>query len=40
MKVVVTFVLPHDYIFEGEGREIFEIPGKKYGSEIGDGLWC
>ena len=36
MKIVVAFVLPHNYIFEGNGREIFEIPGQKYGSEIGN----
>ena len=37
MKIVVAFVLPHDYIFESKRREVFEVSCQKYGSEIGDG---
>ena len=37
MKIVIAFVLPNNYIFEGKGREIFEVSCQKYSSKVGNG---
>ena len=36
MKIVIAFVLPNNYIFEGKGREIFEVSCHKYSSKVGN----